>query len=92
MTGMVNPIIINNLETLKIYGVSNLIGCYSSDEHSLKRASELLMDVAMKGEDSEYAVPCLLVAAKDDLHPYPTSLKDSEMVRYLCHQINISTS
>ncbi|XP_042753732.1 mitochondrial Rho GTPase 2 isoform X2 [Lactuca sativa] len=52
----------------------------SSDEHSLKRASELLMDVAMKGEDSEYAVPCLLVAAKDDLHPYPTSLKDSEMI------------
>ncbi|CAI9297232.1 unnamed protein product [Lactuca saligna] len=52
----------------------------SSNEHSLKRASELLMDVAMKGEDSEYAVPCLLVAAKDDLPPYPTSLKDSEMI------------
>ncbi|KAL4572057.1 hypothetical protein LXL04_018826 [Taraxacum kok-saghyz] len=52
----------------------------SSDEYSLKRASELLMHVAMQGEDSEYCVPCLLIATKDDLHPYPTSLKDSEMI------------
>ncbi|KAI3783088.1 hypothetical protein L2E82_13150 [Cichorium intybus] len=52
----------------------------SSDEYSLKRASELLMEVARQGEDSEYGVPCLLIATKDDLDSYPTGIKDSEML------------
>nr|XP_043620249.1 mitochondrial Rho GTPase 1-like [Erigeron canadensis] len=52
----------------------------SSNEYSLRRASELLMDVARAGEDSGYGVPCRLIAAKNDLSSYPMEIKDSEMV------------
>ena len=40
------------------------------------------MDVARRGEDTGYGVPCLFVAAKDDLDSYPMALKDSEGVIY----------
>ncbi|KAL6217395.1 PREDICTED: mitochondrial Rho GTPase 2 [Fragaria vesca subsp. vesca] len=50
----------------------------SSDEHSWKRSKELLAEVASKGDESEdYLVPCLLIAAKDDLDPYPMAVRDS---------------
>ncbi|KAI3741867.1 hypothetical protein L1987_59545 [Smallanthus sonchifolius] len=52
----------------------------SSDEYSLQRASKLLAEVAWKGEDSGYGVPCLLIAAKNDLNLYPMAIKESEMV------------
>ncbi|KAE8660646.1 Mitochondrial Rho GTPase 3 [Hibiscus syriacus] len=52
----------------------------SSDEYSWKRSRELLLDVARRGEDSGYGVPCLLVAAKDDLDPFPMSLQNSTRV------------
>ncbi|KAI3773084.1 hypothetical protein L6452_04282 [Arctium lappa] len=58
----------------------------SSDEYSLKRASELLTDVARQGEDSGYGVPCLFIAAKDDLHSYSTAIKDSETI---CQAVKI---
>lgn len=38
------------------------------------------MEVARKGEDSGYGVPCLLIAAKNDLNLYPMAVNDSEMV------------
>lgn len=53
---------------------------FSSDEYSLKRASELLMTVARQGEVSGFMVPCLFVAAKDDLDSYPMAIKDSAKV------------
>lgn len=53
---------------------------FSSDEYSLKRASELLMTVARRGEVSGFMVPCLFVAAKDDLDSYPMAIKDSAKV------------
>ncbi|KAM0071668.1 putative small GTPase, EF-hand domain pair, EF hand associated, type-1, EF hand associated, type-2 [Helianthus debilis subsp. tardiflorus] len=59
----------------------------SSDEFSLKRASKLLMEVARKGEDSGYGVPCLLIAAKNDLNLYPMAIKDSEMI---CQAVKIN--
>ncbi|KAK9055780.1 hypothetical protein SSX86_026865 [Deinandra increscens subsp. villosa] len=59
----------------------------SSDEYSLTRASKLLTKVARKGEDSGYGVPCLLIAAKNDLNIYPMAIKDSEMV---CQVMKIS--
>ncbi|KAI7739496.1 hypothetical protein M8C21_009543 [Ambrosia artemisiifolia] len=37
------------------------------------------MEVARKGEDSGYGVPCLLISAKNDLNLYPMAIKDSEM-------------
>ncbi|CAN4091538.1 unnamed protein product [Withania somnifera] len=52
----------------------------SSDEYSLKRASELLMIVARRGEVSGFMVPCLFVAAKDDLDSYPMAIKDSAKI------------
>ncbi|XVF41940.1 hypothetical protein PTKIN_Ptkin01aG0321100 [Pterospermum kingtungense] len=52
----------------------------SSDESSWKRASELLMDVAGHGEDTGYEVPCLIVAAKDDLDSFPMAIQDSTRV------------
>ncbi|XVF21782.1 hypothetical protein REPUB_Repub12eG0119800 [Reevesia pubescens] len=52
----------------------------SSDEYSWKRSRELLLDVARQGEESGYGVPCLLIAAKDDLDPYPMALQNSARV------------
>ncbi|XVF72418.1 hypothetical protein PTKIN_Ptkin12aG0119800 [Pterospermum kingtungense] len=52
----------------------------SSDEYSWKRSRELLLDVARKGEESGYGVPCLLIAAKDDLDPFPMALQNSARV------------
>ncbi|XP_071920549.1 mitochondrial Rho GTPase 1-like isoform X2 [Coffea arabica] len=49
----------------------------SSDENSLKRASELLKDVARQGEETGFGVPCLFIAAKDDLDSYSNGIKDS---------------
>ncbi|GMG99715.1 hypothetical protein Nepgr_001555 [Nepenthes gracilis] len=52
----------------------------SSDELSWKKVTELLVDVAGHGEDTGYEVPCLIVAAKDDLDPYPMAIHDSTRV------------
>ncbi|KAM7478030.1 hypothetical protein LguiA_026243 [Lonicera macranthoides] len=52
----------------------------SSDESSWKRATELLLEVASHGESTGYEFPCLIVAAKDDLDPYPTAIQDSTRV------------
>ncbi|VFQ98689.1 unnamed protein product [Cuscuta campestris] len=49
----------------------------SSSEPSWRRASELLVDVASNGEATGYEIPCLIVAAKDDLDPYLTEIQDS---------------
>ncbi|KAB2020968.1 hypothetical protein ES319_D07G106800v1 [Gossypium barbadense] len=54
--------------------------CISSDESSWKRATELLMDVAGDGEDTDYEVPCLIVAAKDDLDSFPMAIQNSTRV------------
>ncbi|KAL6968329.1 Mitochondrial Rho GTPase 1 [Sarracenia purpurea var. burkii] len=52
----------------------------SSDAYSLKRASELLMEVARHGEESGFGVPSLLIAAKDDLNSYQMAIKDSAKI------------
>ncbi|PON55290.1 Parvalbumin [Parasponia andersonii] len=58
----------------------------SSDEYSLKRSQELLFEVARLGEESGYGVPCLLIAAKNDLDPYPMAIQDSMRV---CQELGI---
>lgn len=66
-----------------------LLSHSSSDEHSWKRSKELLAEVARKGDESEdYLVPCLLIAAKDDLDPYPMAVRDSLGV-YQFHCLSI---
>ncbi|CAN1232749.1 Mitochondrial Rho GTPase 1, partial [Linum perenne] len=52
----------------------------SSDESSWKRATQLLVDVAGHGEDTGYEVPCLIVAAKDDLNAFPMAIPESTRV------------
>ncbi|KAK4492532.1 hypothetical protein RD792_003344 [Penstemon davidsonii] len=52
----------------------------SSSEKSLKGASELLSYVARQGEESGFGMPCLLIAAKNDLDLYPTANKDSAKI------------
>ena len=38
------------------------------------------MDVASHGEDTGYEVPCLIVAAKDDLNSFPMAIQESTRV------------
>ncbi|PIN13779.1 putative Ras related/Rac-GTP binding protein [Handroanthus impetiginosus] len=52
----------------------------SSRETSWQKATEMLVDVASQGEATGYEVPCLIVAAKDDLDPYLTEIQDSTRV------------
>ncbi|KAM2898788.1 hypothetical protein COP2_008287 [Malus domestica] len=54
----------------------------SSSEHSWKRSRELLVEVAKQGEESGFGVPCLLVAAKDDLGAYPMAVRDSVAISH----------
>ncbi|KAL6513908.1 Mitochondrial Rho GTPase 1 [Orobanche hederae] len=49
----------------------------SSSEPSWQKATDMLVDVASKGEATGYEVPCLIVAAKDDRDPYLTEIQDS---------------
>lgn len=52
----------------------------SSDAASWKRAAELLEEVAAHGEISGLEVPCLLIAAKDDLEPDASCIQSSARV------------
>uniref|UniRef100_A0A2P2MK13 Mitochondrial Rho GTPase n=1 Tax=Rhizophora mucronata TaxID=61149 RepID=A0A2P2MK13_RHIMU len=52
----------------------------SSNESSWKRATELLVEVASHGEDTGFEVPCLFVAAKDDLNSFPMAIQESMRV------------
>ncbi|CAN1131936.1 Mitochondrial Rho GTPase 2 [Linum perenne] len=57
-----------------------------SDEYSWKRTRDMLMEVARQGEETGFGVPCLLVATKSDLVPYPMALQDSLKV---CRELGI---
>ncbi|EEF41714.1 rac-GTP binding protein, putative [Ricinus communis] len=57
-----------------------------SDEYSWKRSCELLVEIVRQGEESGYGMPCLLIAAKDDLDPYPMAVQDSVAV---CQELGI---
>ncbi|CAN6715026.1 hypothetical protein ACFX13_010562 [Malus domestica] len=52
----------------------------SSDESSWRRATELLIEVASHGETTGFEVPCLIVAAKDDLDAFPSAIQHSTRV------------
>ena len=60
-----------------------LYSIFSSDELSWRRATELLVEVARQGEETGFGVPCLLVAAKYDLDPFPMAAQDSAKVNTL---------
>ena len=55
----------------------------SSSEESLKRAAELLEQVAAHGESYGFEVPCLLIAAKDDEESNPACITNSARVHSL---------
>ncbi|XP_050380342.1 mitochondrial Rho GTPase 1-like [Argentina anserina] len=52
----------------------------SSDELSWKTAADLLVQVASHGENTGFVVPCLIVAAKDDLDSFPLAIQHSTRV------------
>ncbi|TVU45426.1 hypothetical protein EJB05_04913 [Eragrostis curvula] len=52
----------------------------SCDEFSWQRARDLLLKVATYGESTGYKVPCLIVAAKDDLDQSPHAFQESTRV------------
>ncbi|ONM10695.1 Mitochondrial Rho GTPase 1 [Zea mays] len=52
----------------------------SCDEYSWQRARDLLVQVATHGENTGYEVPCLIVAAKDDLDQSSQALQESTRV------------
>ncbi|XP_059437277.1 mitochondrial Rho GTPase 1-like [Corylus avellana] len=52
----------------------------SSNAFSWERATELLVEVASHGEDTGFEVPCLIVAAKDDLDSFPMAIQNSTRV------------
>ncbi|KAG7576106.1 EF-hand domain pair [Arabidopsis thaliana x Arabidopsis arenosa] len=52
----------------------------SSDESSWNKAIDLLAEVATIGEDAGFKFPCLMVAAKSDLDPFPMAIQESTRV------------
>ncbi|KAI7992178.1 Mitochondrial Rho GTPase 2 [Camellia lanceoleosa] len=71
--------LLSNKESLAACDVAAFV-YDSSDEYSLKRTSELLMEVTRRGEETGFGVPSLLIAAKDDLSSYPMATKDSAKI------------
>ncbi|XP_050238843.1 mitochondrial Rho GTPase 2 isoform X2 [Mercurialis annua] len=57
-----------------------------SNEFSWKRSCEMLMETARQGEETGHLLPCLLIAAKDDLDSYPMAVRDSLAV---CQELGI---
>lgn len=53
---------------------------FRSDESSWRTSSELLVEIASHGEDTGFEVPCLIVAAKDDLDSFPMAIQESTRV------------
>jgi hypothetical protein len=62
---------------------------YSSNAFSWERATELLVEVASHGEDTGFEVPCLIVAAKDDLDSFPMAIQNSTRVFIFFSDYNI---
>ncbi|XP_024387012.1 mitochondrial Rho GTPase 1 isoform X2 [Physcomitrium patens] len=60
----------------------------SSSEESLKRAAELLEQVAVSSECSGYEVPCLLLAAKNDEESNPSCITRSARI---CSTMGLET-
>jgi hypothetical protein len=61
----------------------------SSNAFSWERATELLVEVASHGEDTGFEVPCLIVAAKDDLESFPMAIQNSTRVFIFFSDYNI---
>ena len=53
-----------------------------SNESSWRTASELLFEIASHGENTGFEVPCLIVAAKDDLNSFPMAIQESARVYF----------
>jgi hypothetical protein len=56
---------------------------FRSDEASWKASSELLERIASHGEQTGFEVPCLIVAAKDDLDSFTLAIQDSIRVFFI---------
>lgn len=63
---------------------------FRSDEYSWKKSIGLLDKVVNQVDLTGYKVPCLLIAAKDDLTPFPREVLDSiKVMPFSAHDYNI---
>ncbi|KAG5063148.1 hypothetical protein JHK85_004331 [Glycine max] len=65
---------LSNQDCLAACDVAVFCGTYES---SWKKSRDLLEKVVRQGELTGYRTPCLLIAAKDDLAPFPRTVLDS---------------
>ncbi|GAU42800.1 hypothetical protein TSUD_34440 [Trifolium subterraneum] len=70
------PKLIGNKESLASCDIAVFVHD-RSDESSWKASSELLEKIASHGEETGFEVPCLIVAAKDDLDSFTSAIQDS---------------
>ncbi|KAG5051826.1 hypothetical protein JHK87_004024 [Glycine soja] len=68
---------LSNQDCLAACDVAVFCGTYES---SWKKSRDLLEKVVRQGELTGYRTPCLLIAAKDDLAPFPRTILDSVKV------------
>ncbi|KAG5080100.1 hypothetical protein JHK86_004165 [Glycine max] len=68
---------LSNQDCLAACDVAVFCGTYES---SWKKSRDLLEKVVRQGELTGYRTPCLLIAAKDDLAPFPRTVLDSVKV------------
>ncbi|KAL5068724.1 hypothetical protein RYX36_019611 [Vicia faba] len=59
-----------------------------SVESSWRASSELLVNIAGHGENTGFEVPCLIVAAKDDLESFTSAIQDS--IRFITGNIKVA--
>ncbi|GAU40757.1 hypothetical protein TSUD_26370 [Trifolium subterraneum] len=64
----------------------------SSDGYSWKKSIDLLEKVVNQGELTGHKFPCLLIAAKDDLTPFPRAVLDSVKAHSYTSEFSISFS
>ncbi|XP_027366748.1 mitochondrial Rho GTPase 2 isoform X3 [Abrus precatorius] len=70
-----------NFCQIRIFWLRVMLLCLCmTDEYSWKKSRDLLEKVVRQGELAGYRVPCLLIAAKDDLTPFPRAVLDSVKV------------
>ncbi|ONM10697.1 Mitochondrial Rho GTPase 1 [Zea mays] len=72
--------LLSDRESLAPCDVAVFVYDSSCDEYSWQRARDLLVQVATHGENTGYEVPCLIVAAKDDLDQSSQALQESTRV------------
>ncbi|KAL9297821.1 hypothetical protein ACSQ67_023717 [Phaseolus vulgaris] len=71
--------LLSNKESLASCDITDFVHD-RSDESSWRTSSEPLVEIASHGESTGFEVPCLIIAAKDDLDSFPMAIQESTRV------------